>query len=199
MKYLIPLLIVLLSACGGSVWGATFGIEATHTISAETGDTWFAGAFTSNGTGTIDIMSVYLDISAQPCSVKLAIYLVSASNDTTLVDTSEKKDVPVGAAWTDFDMLMDSTVYQDSIYYLVCRAEDVPGGQYMKFYNPASCSADPDPVTNCPWAFRTMPFANVWPSTMSNTTKSNYRELSIHCDYTPTVTAAGAIIIIQTE
>ena len=196
MKRLVLILIVLLPV---SALADTFGTETIGAIPVEIGGALIAGAFVANGTGTIDNMSVYLDIGSNPCSVKLAIYLVSGSDDTVLVDTSEKKVVSVGAAWVDFNMQIGGTVFVDSTYYLANRSEDVAGLEYIKIYAVSACSGDPDPVTDCPWVFRTMTWSNAWPATLTSTTKTTKREVSIHCEYKPTPTAAGQVIIIQTE
>ncbi|MHC4891616.1 MAG: hypothetical protein ACYTEO_19365, partial [Planctomycetota bacterium] len=121
MKCLILILIVLLPV---SVLADAFGIEANHTLSGDVRDAIIGSPYTANGSGTIDSISVYINTSGSGCSVSVAIYLVSAANDTVLVDSSEHLGISTGTNWYDLNMQMGGSVYQDSIYYLCARAYD---------------------------------------------------------------------------
>jgi hypothetical protein len=194
MKRLIPFLIFLLPM---SVFAGTFGIEASYSFNMDVRDAIIGGAMTCDGDGTSDSISVSINTSGSGCSVRVALYLVSAALDTVLVDSSSHKAVSSGTAWYDVILQENATIYADSLYYLCVSAYDCGSAVNVRFN--ITCSADPDPPANCPWTFRTRGWSSVWPSSLTSTTETNNREVSIHCDYTDAVVAAGKIIIIMND
>jgi hypothetical protein len=140
------------------------------------------GLFIPPSTGTADSIYFYRDVTGAADSFKAALY-ICRSADTSLVDSSEHRLISIGNGWVGFALIENTTVYQDSTYWIAVWGDDAGGT--ADGYVDLSCS-EATSATNCPLVLRAATFVgSSWPSTLTSFTKVDNREVSIYCVYTP--------------
>ena len=133
------------------------------------------GKYSPANDGIVDSMLIAVAVSSASHFLHGAIYNVDNA-DTTLVDSTENIDVTTGTKWVKLDFIANATVYADSNYSLLMNGE-ATGGDILGYFstNNTSCGGY--------WTYDASHTYAAWPTTKTDLTNGNTRDVSIRVWY----------------
>jgi len=182
MRTIIAALILMLYS-SSLVRSEGFGHDGEGNLTSSIEDRIWINISSPASSGTLDSIKVWLTVSTQPHLVKLAVYLWS---DTSLVDSTEIIDVPLGEGWVYFDFVNNASITDGTEYALAVMAEATAGVAVIDFSTSGGTHAGDYDFDY-----------GVWPDPLTTLDQGGLYLFSIYCFYTAEEEAAGQIIMIQ--